>query len=77
MLALLAKPLIDAFLSAFGHFVIDALRTWKASQDAQALGRAEAERDAAAVVIQVEREMGGVQLPERDELLKKLREGMA
>lgn len=77
LILLLARPLVDAFLSAFGHFVMNALRTWKASEDAQALGRAEAVRDAAKVVADVEREMGAVELPERDELLKRLREGLA
>lgn len=77
MLAILAKPIIEAFLSAFGHFVMDAIRTWKASHDAQALGRTEAERDAARVAAEVERDMGAVDLPERDELLRRLREGLA
>lgn len=77
MLAILAKPIIEAFLSAFGHFVIDALRTWKASHDAQALGRAEAERDASLALAEREREMNAVELPERDELLRRLREGLA
>lgn len=77
ILLLLARPLIEAALSAFGHVLLDFFRTWKASQDAQALGRAEAVRDAAAEALKVERDMGAVALPERDELLKRLREGMA
>lgn len=77
ILLLLTRPLIEAALSAFGHVLLDFFRTWKASQDAQALGRAEAVRDATTEALKVERDMGAVALPERDELLKRLREGMA
>lgn len=69
--------LTEAALSAFGRVLLDFFRTWKASQDAQALGRAEAERDATKVAAEVERDMGAVSLPERDDLLKRLRDGLA
>lgn len=77
ILLFLARPLIDAALSAFGHVLLDFFRTWKASQDAQALGRAEAERDAAAKAAQIERDMSAVEMLEREDVLKWLREGKA
>ncbi len=73
ILALLARPLIDAFLSAFGRVVLEYLRTWKASEDAKALGRAEAGREATETVLRVEREMNTVEQPSMGDLLKKLR----
>jgi hypothetical protein len=77
LLLLLGKPLIEAAISAFGRVLLDFFRTWKASEDAKALGRAEAHRDATVIAAEAEREMGAVDLPERDDLLKKLREGLA
>ena len=77
ILLLLTRPLIDGALSAFGHVMLDFFRAWKASEDAQALGRTEAERDASIIAAQVEREMGGVELLDRDDILKWLREGKA
>lgn len=77
ILLLLTRPLIDAALSAFGHVLMDFFRTWKASEDAQALGRAEAVRDASLALAEREREMNAVEMPERDDVLRKLREGKA
>jgi hypothetical protein len=77
ILALLARPLIEAAVSAFGHVLMDFVRSWKASQDAQARGRAEAERDAAVAVARVEREMGGVDVPSLREMLNRLKDGSA
>ena len=68
--------LVEAALSAFGRVLLDFFRTWKASEDARARGRAEAVQDAALEALEVERDMGAVELPERDELLKRLREGL-
>lgn len=42
ILALLARPLIEAAVSVFGQIILDFWKTWKAAQDARALGRAEA-----------------------------------
>lgn len=69
--------LIEAALSAFGNVLLDFFKTWKASEDARARGSAEAVRDAVLEALKVERDMGAVELPERDDLLKRLREGLA
>lgn len=68
--------LIEAALSAFGRVLLDFFRTWRASEDAKARGRAEAVQNATLEALKVERDMGAVDLPERDELLKRLREGL-
>jgi hypothetical protein len=73
-LALLARPLIGAGLSIVGHVALDLFRAWKASEDARALGRAEAGREATETVLRVEREMSNVDLIGRDSLIKRLRE---
>lgn len=77
ILIALTRPLIDAALSAFGHVLLDLFRTWKASADAQARGYAEARADAAREAARIERDMGGVGLPETDDMLRRLREGTA
>ncbi len=77
LLQILGRPLIEAAVSAFGHVMLDFFRTWRAGIDAQARGRAEAVAEAATEVARVERDMGAVSLPERDELLKRLNEGTA
>lgn len=69
--------LLEAALSAFGRVLLDMFSTWKANEDARARGRAEAVQDAALEVIRVERDMGAVVMPERDEVLRRLREGLA
>lgn len=69
--------LLEIFLSVFGRVIIDAIQTWKASEDARALGHTEAVQDAALEAIKIERDMGAVELPERGDLLKRLREGLA
>lgn len=69
--------LLEAALSAFGNVLLDFFKTWKASDDARARGRAEAVQDAAVEALKVERDMGAVDLPERDDLLKRLQEGLA
>lgn len=77
VLTTLAGPLIEAALSAFGHIILDFFKTWQATADAKALGRAEAVIQANEVAIRVEREMGAIAVPEYDEMLKRLREGTA
>jgi hypothetical protein len=77
ILALLARPLIQMAVSAFGQFLLDAMKTWMADRNAQALGRAEATRDAAVVAAKVEQEMAEVPEPDIAELLKRLRDGEA
>jgi len=69
--------LVEAALSAFGNVLLDFFKTWKASEDARARGRAETVQDAAVEALKVERDMGAVEMPERDDLLKRLREGLA
>lgn len=77
VIAVLARPLIEAALSAFGHIIMDFFKTWQANADAKALGRAEAVIEASEVAFEIERQMGSVALPERDELLERLRRGDA
>jgi hypothetical protein len=64
-------------LSLIGHLLLDMFKSWRASEEARARGRAEAQRDAVAEAIRAEREMNDVDLPEHAEMLRRLREGAA
>jgi hypothetical protein len=77
ILALLARPLIEAAVSVFGQMILQYLATWKASQDARARGRAEAEREAATAAAKVAAEMGEVAEPEIGDAIRRLRDGLA
>jgi hypothetical protein len=77
ILLMLARPLIEAAVTAFGRVILDFLKAWQANADAKALGRAQAINQASEKALHVEREMGAIDLPEQDELLRRLREGTA
>jgi len=77
ILALLARPLLEAVVSAFGQVISDLLASWRAHDDAVARGRAEVERDAAKRVAEVIAAMGDVSDLSDDEILQRLREGKA
>lgn len=77
ILALLARPLLDALLSAFGQVLIDLLASWRSHEDAVARGRAEAERAALIVAQAAEDRMAKVMVLSDEEMLRRLREGKA
>ena len=77
ILALLAKPLIQAAISAFGQVLIDLLQSWRAHESAKAEGRAEAERAAVIAAEDARRRMDAAELPDKAEILRRLREGDA
>ena len=77
ILALLARPLIEAAVSAFGQVLIDLFQSWRDHEDAVALGRAQAEQSAATAAEAARVRMDNV-IPLSDaELLAKLRKGDA
>jgi len=75
ILAALGRHLANTALSVFVHLMLDAFKSWQASEDARARGRAEVVRDMTAAAIKAERDMAEVELPEHDEVLRRLREG--
>jgi hypothetical protein len=77
ILALLARPFLDALLSAFGQFLIDSLGAWRSHEDAVARGRADAERAALIAAEAARSRMEGVGELTDDEVLRRLREGKA
>jgi hypothetical protein len=77
LLALLARPLIDAAASAFGRVLLDFLKSWLDAHAMKQAGRAEAERDAAVAGAQIEHDMDAVEMPDLHELLRRLGEGTA
>lgn len=77
ILALLARSLIEAAVSAFGQVIIDLLASWRSHEDAVARGRADAERAALIAAEQARNRMEAVPLPTEEEVLKRLREGKA
>ncbi len=77
ILALLARPLLDALLSAFGQVIIDLFASWRSHEDAVARGRADAERAAMLAAEAALSRMEGVPSLSDDEVLKRLREGKA
>ncbi len=77
LLALLAKPLIDAALSAFGRVIMDMIKAWQVEHAAREAGRASAVIAAHEQALAAERRMSEVQVLTEDELLRRLREGDA
>jgi hypothetical protein len=77
ILTALARQLGHTALSILGHLLLDIFKSWQAAGDARARGRAEAMRDMTADAIRVEQGMADIALPERDEFLRRLREGTA
>jgi hypothetical protein len=77
ILTLLARPLIQAAVSAFGQVLLDLLQSWRAYESAKAEGRADADRAAAAAVEAARRRMDAATLPDKAEILRRLREGDA
>jgi len=77
ILALLARPLLDALLSAFGQVVLDLFASWRSHEDAKLAGRAEAERAASVAAEAARAHMDEVAALSDDEMLKRLREGRA
>lgn len=77
ILALLARSLIEAAVSAFGQVIIDLFGAWRAHDDAVARGRADAERRALIAVEQARDRMDSVPMLSEDEIIKRLREGKA
>lgn len=77
ILLLLARPLIEAAVSAFGQVLIDLFASWRTREDAVARGRAEAER-AAIIAAEAARDRMDLVPPLTDEeILRRLRGGMA
>ena len=77
ILLLLARPLIEAAVAAFGKAILDLLVAWQSHQDAVAVGRAEAERAALIAGEQAENRMEQVMALSDAEILQRLREGKA
>lgn len=77
ILLLLARPLIEAAVSAFGQVLIDLFASWRAHEDAIARGRAEAERAAIVAAEAVEDRMEQVMPLNDEEIIRRLREGKA
>lgn len=77
ILALLARPLIEAAVSAFGQVLIDLLQSWRAHEDAVAVGRADAERAALIAAQAADARMEAVMPLSDAEIAKRLREGKA
>lgn len=77
ILALLARPLIEAAVSAFGQVLIDLFQSWQSNQDAKALGQLRAEQAAATAAEAARVRMDNV-IPLSDaEMLSHLRKGDA
>lgn len=77
ILKLLARPLIEAAVSAFGQVLIDLFASWRAHEDAKAVGRAEAERAAVIAAAAAMERMEEVMVLSDEEVLRRLREGKA
>lgn len=77
ILKLLARPLIEAAVSAFGQVLLDFFAAWRAREDAKALGRADAERDAMLAAEAARGRMEGVMELSEDDVVRRLREGKA
>ncbi|HTD75198.1 MAG TPA: hypothetical protein VK652_16845 [Steroidobacteraceae bacterium] len=77
ILALLARPLIEAAVSAFGQVLLDLFQSWRDHEDAVALGRADAVQAAAVAIQAAEQRMANVPLLSEEEIMKLLREGKA
>jgi hypothetical protein len=77
ILKLLARPLIEAAVSAFGQVIIDFFASWRAHEDAKAVGRAEAERAAIIAADAAEDRMEKVMPLSDEEIIRRLREGKA
>lgn len=77
ILSLLAKPLLEAFLNAFGRALLDLFQGWRAEQLAREAGRASAVIAAHEQALTAEKRMSEVQVMDEDELLKRLRGGEA
>ena len=77
ILALLARPLIEAAVSAFGQVLIDFFSAWRAHEDAVAVGRAESERAAVIAAEQAMNRMEEVMVLSDEEIIRRLREGKA
>lgn len=76
-LLLLARPLIEAAVSAFGQVLIDLLQSWRDHEDAVALGRAQAGQDAAIAADAARQRMDNVISLTDAEMLSRLRKGDA
>lgn len=77
ILLMLARPLIEAAMAAFGQFLLDLLAARQSHEDAIARGRAEAERAALAAAEAARLRMEGVPTLTDEEVLRRLREGKA
>jgi len=77
ILALLARPLIEAAVSAFGQVLLDLFQSWRDHEDAVALGRADAVQEAAVATQAAADRMANVPLLSEEEIMKLLREGKA
>lgn len=77
ILKLLARPLIEAAVSAFGQVLLDFFAAWRAREDAKALGRAEADRDAMLAAEAARSRMENVIVLSDEEMIRRLREGKA
>lgn len=77
ILALLARPLIEAAVATFGQVLLDFFAAWASHEDAKALGRAEAERAASVAVDEARQRIDAVPLLSEAEIIRLLREGKA
>lgn len=77
ILKLLAQPLIQAAVSAFGQVLLELLQSWRAHESAKAEGRAAAERAAVIAAEDARKRMDAADLPDKAEILRRLREGEA
>lgn len=77
ILALLARPFLDALLSAFGQVLLDFFASWRSHEDARLAGRAEAERAAILAADAARQRMDSVPVLTDEEIAKLLREGKA
>jgi hypothetical protein len=77
ILTLLARPLIQAAVSAFGQVLLELMQSYLAHQSARAEGRAAAERAAVLAAEDVRKRMDAAELPDKAEILRRLREGDA
>ena len=75
ILAAFFKPLAEAFFREFG----DAIRDWRADQNAQALGAERAKRQGAEAIAETAKRQAdaAVNAPSEDELIAKLEAGGA
>lgn len=77
ILKLLAQPLIEAAVSAFGQVLLDLFASWRAHEDAIARGRADAERAAVIAAEAAQDRMEQVMPLSDEEIIRRLREGKA